>query len=70
MLDRLNEEAFEGPENLHRVLDAIGRRRAELQGDAVSLGRRLYADKPGAFVGRIEAWWRAWRVDAGAVAAA
>jgi CHAD domain-containing protein len=67
---RQHSAAFEEPENLHRVLETIGRRRAELQGDAVSLGRRLYADKPGAFVGRIEAWWRAWRVDAGTVAAA
>ena len=31
----------------------------ELQADAMAYGARLYADKPGAFMERIERWWRA-----------
>jgi CHAD domain-containing protein len=51
---------FDG-DGLELLLEAVGERRAELQGDAIPLGRRLYADKPGAFVQRSESWWRAWK---------
>jgi CHAD domain-containing protein len=37
----------------------IATRREELQDEAFTYGARLYADKPGAFVGRIESWWQA-----------
>jgi CHAD domain-containing protein len=37
----------------------IAKRREELQGEAFTYGARLYADKPGAFVKRIERWWQA-----------
>jgi CHAD domain-containing protein len=37
----------------------IARRREELRDEALIYGARLYADKPGAFVRRIESWWRA-----------
>ena len=53
--------AFADPGELDALLDAIDRRRSELQHAATSLGRRLYADEPGAFVSRAEVWWRAWR---------
>jgi CHAD domain-containing protein len=44
----------------HEELDAlVVRRRQELQDDAFGYGARLYADKPGAFVGRVESWWLA-----------
>ena len=43
---------------LHR---ATARRRAELQADAFKLGRRIYADKPGAFTGRLERWFESAR---------
>jgi CHAD domain-containing protein len=46
---------------LDELLAAVEARRAELQGDAIPLGHRLYAEKPGAFVARNEGWWRAWR---------
>ncbi len=36
----------------------VARRRGELQADAMAYGARLYADKPGAFVERIERWWQ------------
>jgi hypothetical protein len=29
--------------------------------DALSLGERVYAEKPGAFARRLRAYWRAWR---------
>jgi CHAD domain-containing protein len=38
---------------------AIDRRRAELQRDAFALGARLYADKPSAYVRRLERLWDA-----------
>jgi CHAD domain-containing protein len=37
----------------------VERRRAELQADAFTIGARLYADKPGRFVRRLEGWWDA-----------
>ena len=37
----------------------VERRRAELQADAFTIGARLYADKPGRFVRRLERWWDA-----------
>ncbi|HEY6776014.1 MAG TPA: CHAD domain-containing protein [Thermoleophilaceae bacterium] len=37
----------------------VERRRAELQAGAFELGARLYADKPGAFMRRLERWWEA-----------
>jgi len=39
--------------------DAVERRRAELQSDAMALGARLYADKPSAYVRRLRQLWRA-----------
>jgi CHAD domain-containing protein len=58
---RRNHDAFEDPGDLDALLEAIARRRAELQADAVSIGRRLYSDEPRAFLARTKAWWRAWR---------
>ena len=58
---RLNHDCFEDPADLDALLDAIARRRAELQSEAVAIGRRLYADEPAAFTARAQEWWRAWR---------
>jgi CHAD domain-containing protein len=41
--------------------EAVERRRQELQADALAIGARLYADKPGEFAGRIGRWFGAWR---------
>jgi CHAD domain-containing protein len=67
---RERPDAFAGASGREALLDAIAERRSALQRDARSLGARLYADSPKAFVGRLERWWRAWRADAGVVAAA
>jgi CHAD domain-containing protein len=40
---------------------AISAREDELASGAFELGRRLYAEKPRAFSGRLRAYWRAWR---------
>jgi CHAD domain-containing protein len=40
-------------------LEAVGQRRSELQADAMVLGARLYADKPGAHVRRLRRLWKA-----------
>lgn len=44
-----------------RVARAVARRRAELQGEALDLGARLYAERASAFVDRLEAYFNAWR---------
>jgi CHAD domain-containing protein len=48
-----------GAADLGPLEDAVGERRARLQAEAFAYGARLYADKPGAFVARIERWWEA-----------
>jgi len=50
-----------GAKGISGVLDFILRRRSELQAKARPLARRLYAEKPAAFVKRIEGYWNAWR---------
>lgn len=47
----------------------IDRRRSELQEQALALGRRLYDEKPKAFVGRLEGYWHTWRSEAPAATA-
>ena len=39
------------------VVEEIERRRAALQADALVLGARLYADRTGVFIERLERWW-------------
>jgi CHAD domain-containing protein len=48
-----------GPE----LFDAVDRRREELQRQSFALGALLYADKPSAFVKRLERLWNAQRTD-------
>ena len=38
----------------------IDHRRVRLQTRAISLGGRLYSEKPGAFVGRLQSYWEVW----------
>lgn len=47
------------------LLALIDRRRTELETEAELLGSRLYAEKPSAFVGRMESYWKAWRTERG-----
>jgi CHAD domain-containing protein len=52
---------FGGPTDQRHLLEQIDRRRGELQFAAVSLGERIYSDKPKKFAKRIEKRWEAWR---------
>jgi CHAD domain-containing protein len=51
LADWIREQTDAGPE----FFDAVDRRRAELQKEAMTLGARLYADKPKAYVRRLRA---------------
>jgi CHAD domain-containing protein len=51
--------ALDGADRLHAFEAVVRARREELQEEAFTYGARLYADKPGAFVSRIERWWQA-----------
>jgi len=51
------------PDAAAAVAEPVERRRAELQRDAFAIGARLYADKPGAFIRRLERWWDASAAD-------
>jgi CHAD domain-containing protein len=51
--------ALDGMERVRAFEEIVQRRREELQVEAFAFGDRLYADKPGVFVGRIARWWDA-----------
>jgi CHAD domain-containing protein len=51
------------------VIALIDHRRGQLQQEAYFIGRRLYAEKPSAFVRRLGCYWSAARDEARAVAA-
>jgi CHAD domain-containing protein len=52
---------FADPGDKRHLLEEIDQRRGELQFAAISLGERIYADKPKRFTKRIERRWEAWR---------
>jgi CHAD domain-containing protein len=48
---------------LEALLALIDQRRGELEVEANPLGARIYAEKPGAFVDRMQAYWHVWRAE-------
>jgi CHAD domain-containing protein len=50
-----------GTAGLDAFNEAADARREELQRKALALGGRLYGERPGAYVRRLESYWRAWR---------
>jgi CHAD domain-containing protein len=48
---------------LETLVALIDQRRGELQVEATHLGARVYGEKPRAFVGRLQAYWQAWRAE-------
>jgi CHAD domain-containing protein len=56
--------AQEHAEREPELVEAVERRRAKLQRDAFELGARLYADRPKAFLRRLELLWEASREQA------
>jgi CHAD domain-containing protein len=64
----LRQTLLEQPErfddqDLEMLVALIDRRREELQLTAQRLGERLYAEKPSAFVNRLEAYWQVWQAE-------
>ena len=53
--------AFADPAHKRHLLEQIDQRRGELQFAAISLGERIYADKPKRFTKRLGNRWEAWR---------
>jgi hypothetical protein len=54
-----------GDEDDREVLVAlIDRRRAELEQDALLLGRRFFEDSPRDFACRLKGYWQTWRAEA------
>jgi CHAD domain-containing protein len=51
----------EGLSDEQALVTAIERRQEELVEDALRLGARLYAERPGAFIHRLSVYWEAWR---------
>jgi CHAD domain-containing protein len=51
----VREHADAGPE----LFDAVERRRAKLQAEALGLGARLYAERPAAYTRRLRRLWKA-----------
>jgi CHAD domain-containing protein len=47
------------PDSAAALAEPVERRRGELQARAFELGARLYAEKPKAFMRRLERWWEA-----------
>ena len=52
-----------GPGHLESLFTAVELRRDELQTQAFAAGTRLYAEKPSAFVKRVEHYWDAWQTE-------
>ena len=48
---------------LEALVAMIDQRRGELEVEAKPLGARIYAEKPGAFVDRLQAYWHVWRAE-------
>jgi CHAD domain-containing protein len=61
--ESLLTDAATAPTDLDSVIRLIDHRRRQLQVQALSVGARLYAEKPKAFVRRLRAYWRAWRTE-------
>jgi CHAD domain-containing protein len=53
--------AFSDAADQRHLLEEIDQRRGELQFAAISLGQRIYADKPKRFTNRLEKRWETWR---------
>ena len=53
--------AFSDPSDKRHLIEEIDHRRGELQFAAISLGQRIYAEKPKRFSKRVEKRWDAWR---------
>ena len=53
------------PDERHLLVALSQQRRRELQGAALVMGRRIYAESPERFAGRLGAYWAAWSLEGG-----
>lgn len=60
--DHANQTKDEGAD-LEAFLALIDQRRAELRLEAKLLGERIYAEKPSAFVRRLNTYWHTWQLE-------
>jgi hypothetical protein len=58
---RLTDDPLPVAADVDGIVGLIEHRQAELEGEAVALGSRIYDEKPGAFVRRMRSAWRAGR---------
>jgi CHAD domain-containing protein len=58
--EKAQEHGDTGSPELSAVLALIDRRRGELRDKALSRGRQLYEEKPGAFATRLRGYWDNW----------
>lgn len=58
---RADPDAFGGREEVEGAVHLADGRRADLEGRAVALGARLYAEEKRAFVDRVARYWDAWQ---------
>ena len=58
---RADPDSFGGCEEVDAAVDLGDRRRTDLEGRALALGARLYAEKPKAFVDRAARYWDTWQ---------
>ncbi|WP_421620765.1 CHAD domain-containing protein [Alkalilimnicola ehrlichii] len=67
VLDQLlvDEPGHVGEVHRRLIRGMIAQRHDELRLPALRLGRRLYADRPGALSRRLRAWWEVWREEQG-----
>ena len=54
-------QALGDPGEVEKLILLVDQRRILLQAKAAALGARIYAEKPKAFVNRMQAQWEAWR---------
>jgi CHAD domain-containing protein len=59
--EALVADASELRVDVDSVMALVDHRRGQLQAEALLLGRRVYAEKPKAFLRRVRAYWKAWR---------
>jgi CHAD domain-containing protein len=57
---RADPDRFGGEDQARAACEIADRRRRKLERRTVRLGSRLYAERPGAYVDRIGAYWAAW----------
>lgn len=57
-----SQPGLPGDESLgRRLMELAGQYQVELRRQAQPLGRRIYAEKPGALVARLDVYWTVWR---------